>query len=429
MTGSLPFPPEAIVLHDGLRFQVAGRDHGSDTLVLTFAERKEPKPADFFGLGFCDKERLSWIAVRSLENDWYLGSEMEQVFDAIRAGLARIGYGRLVMFGYSMGSFGVIRSANLFSPDRIILGGPVAQLDPAVERRWLSDYRHLLPSYETATAAILPWKAAFDTVVIFDPNSEDALHVSALEPIARVQKLEIPGAGHMVLTYLRSAGVLGTVMRMLLQPRIDLLAITALIHKARKGNRTYLLALAEQLARRPLLQQKVLDHAARVLPEDWEVLLARAAGMAGRGDVEAAAEIIRKVVNSYGPRCFGVALGKAAYAFAIAGGKPEQISGVVDLFSGPRPRSREVQLWHARFLRATGEYDAAFAAHEMFMTGDPFEAHAHVERGLILETFGLWRGARDCFRRAHQLAPRFQPAEQHLRRAERRITAMSKGTA
>lgn len=428
MVGPLSLPPEATLLHDGARFQVAGRDYGSDTLVLTFAERKEPKPAAFFGLGFCDKEQLSWIAVRSLENDWYLGAEMEQVFAAIRAGLGRIGHRRLVLFGYSMGSFGVIRAANLFSPDRIILGGPVAVLDPAVERRWLSDYRDLLSDYAANAEGILPWRTAFDTVVMFDPGSEDAAHVAALVPAAGVRRLEVPGAGHMVLTWLRSAGVLGAVMRLLLQPDIDLPAAAALIRQGRKGNRAYLLTLAERLARRPGLQQRVLDHALRALPGDWEVQLARAAGMAGRGDVTAAAAGIRKVVDRLGPRCFGVALGKAIYAFAVAGGKAEQISGAVDFFAGARPRSREVQLWYSRFLRAMGEYDAAFAAHEMFMTGDPFEAHAHIERGLILEGFGLWHGARDCFRRAYELAPRYHPGGYHLRRAEQHIAARKAAT-
>lgn len=419
MAEARSFPPGAISLYDGPRFQVAGRDFGSDTLVLTFAERKEPKPAEFFGLGFCDKERLSWIAVRSLENDWYLGLEMDQVVAAIHTGLDQIGHRRLVMFGYSMGSFGVIRTANMFSPDRVILGGPVATLDLALERRWLSDYRDLLPDYEARAAEILPWKTPFETVAMFDPESEDAAHVAILEGTTPVKRLEIPRAGHLVLTYLRSSGALGTVMRMLLQSDIDLPAVTSVIRRTRKKNRSYLLTLAERLARRPLMQRRVLSHAMNVLPGDWEVLLARAAGFAAARDPGAAAAIINDVVATHGLRCFGVALGKAIFAFAVAGGEAKAIADAVLLFASDRPRSREVQLWYSRFLRQTGAFDAAFAAHEMFMTGDTFEAHAHIERGLILERCGLRHGARDSFRMACGFAPNFAPAKQHLVRMER----------
>lgn len=415
-------PNEAIALYDSPLFQVASRDYGSDTLILTFAERKEPKPADFFGLNFCNKERVSWIAVRSLENDWYLGAEIDQVFAAISEGLKRIAHRRLVLLGYSMGSFGVIRSANIFSPDRIIIAGPIATLNPDLERRWLSDYRELLPFYEACSTEILPWKYDFDTVAIFDPNSEDAAHIDFLEKTTSVKRLEIPGSGHLVLSYLRNSGALGTVMRMLLQPKIEMTTVTKVIKKARKSNRSYLLALTERCSRRPLMQRRVLNYALKVLPNDWEILLAYASSLAKSKELIRAAEIINNIVATFGTRCFSVQLGKAICSFAAAGGNAQAINEAVQLFSGERPRSREMQLWYSRFLRETGAFDAAFAAHVMFMTGDPFEAHAHIERGLILENFGLLHGARDCFRRACELNPRFPPASQHLARMEKRLS-------
>jgi len=64
------FPAGTVPLHDGPRYQAILRDFGSDILLVTFAERKEPKPADFFGVRLMEKEGLSYIAVRSLENDW-----------------------------------------------------------------------------------------------------------------------------------------------------------------------------------------------------------------------------------------------------------------------------------------------------------------------------------------------------------------------
>ncbi len=419
MVGYHSFPSDAIVLYDGPRFQVSGKDYGSDTVVLTFAERKEPKPADFFGLGFCDKERISWIAVRSLENDWYLGPEMDFVFSAIRSGLEKIEHQRLIMFGYSMGSFGVVRSANIFFPDRIILGGPVVTLNPNLERRWLSDYRELLPMYDDCKDYIIPWTKNFEVVVIFDPKSEDTVHVDILERTNQVKRLEVVGAGHLVLTYLSNSGVLGSVMRMLLQPDIDLPSASSLIRAARKKNKSYLLMLSERLAKRPELKRRVLRYAMNGFPGDNEVLLAHASVLAASQEFEASAKIINDLVAAQVGSCFGVPLGKAIFAFAHAGGKASAISSAVQIFSSDRARSREVQLWYSRFLRQTKSFDAAFAAHEMFMTGDTFEAHAHIERGLILEQFGLCYGARDSFMTACRLAPNFGPAKQHLLRIQR----------
>lgn len=421
MTDTFPFPPGAKPFHDGPHFQVAARDHGSDIVVVTFAERKEPAPADFFAIRFLEKEACSYVAVRSLRNEWYLGPEMEQVFAAIRLALEQIPHRKLILFGYSMGSFGVIRAANLFMPDRIIISGPVASLDPAVERRWLSDYRDLLPEYAACAADILPFRKPFETIAFLDPGCEDAAHVDILERSADLRRLEIAGAGHLVLTYLRDSGVLGTVMRMLMRPEPDLSAMARLIRQARKTNRSYLLSLSARLGHRAVLQERVLNYAVRTLPEDMGILLARACLSAQQRNLGDARKAILDVVAKHGPRCFGVALGKAITAFATAGGDPAEIAVAVALFASERKRSREVQLWYSRFLRASGEFDAAFAAHESFMTGDTFEAHAHIERGHIFEHFELWHAARDSYRKACEYAPNFPPARQNLTRMERMI--------
>ncbi|GLK63178.1 hypothetical protein F8A10_10010 [Paracoccus kondratievae] len=413
------FPAGTVPLHDGPRYQAILRDFGSDILLVTFAERKEPKPADFFGVRLMEKEGLSYIAVRSLENDWYLGPEVDQVFAAIKEAIARVAPKRLILFGYSMGSFGAVRAANILNPDRIIIGGPIVSLDVNIERRWLSDYRELLPYYEERISEIIPWKKCYETVVIFDPDYEDAKHVSIIEEFANPHRLEIPDAGHFVLTYLRDSGVLGKIMRKLFEDDIDLVSVQRMIRSARKTNRSYLLTLANRLARRPKLQRRVLDYAQRSMPDDVDINLAKAAYLAQHGDLEGARAGIARMFAEKGDRIFGVPLAKTITAFASGGGSPDDIADVLALFRSNRPRSRETQLWYARFLRQIGAFDEAYAAHEQFMSGDTFEAHAHIERGLILEHRKQIHAARDSFRRAVELAPDFRPGHQHLRRVER----------
>lgn len=46
----------------GNAYQISRQDHGSELLVISFAERKEPKPAEFFATKFLDKEKISYLA-------------------------------------------------------------------------------------------------------------------------------------------------------------------------------------------------------------------------------------------------------------------------------------------------------------------------------------------------------------------------------
>lgn len=398
--------------------QAIWKNCGTDLIVVAFSERKEPAPAEFFARGFFEKEGVSYIVARTLQNTWYLQDDMGELLYAIRRKICESGAKRIVLFGASMGSFGCIRSANILRPERIIICGPIASLDAKIERRWLSDYKHFLASYEGFGQELLPFQQATDVIAIYDPSDMDARHVELLEKHTAVQKIKIAGAGHMVLQYLRDSGVLGKVIRLMLEENVNLDDIKAVIARSRKENKSYLLNLSEKLDRRPRLQKAVLDFASIRFPEDIAVKLAKAAYLARQKNLKEAAQIILDVVSSQGRRSLGVELGKAISSFAANGGESAQIDSAVGLFAAPTPRSRGTQLWYARFLRFSGSYDQAFAAHEQFMGGDTFEAHAHIERGLIFEKMGLNYAAREAFRQALHYAPEFPPAHQHFKRVK-----------
>ncbi|MDF1631546.1 hypothetical protein [Mycoplana sp. MJR14] len=398
--------------------QAIWKNCGTDLIVVAFSERKEPAPAEFFAREFFEKERLSYVVVRTLKNTWYLQDDMGELLSAIRLKISESGAKRVVLFGASMGSFGCIRSVNALRPERIIICGPIASLDAKFERRWLSDYRELLPSYEGICQEILPFRQATDVIAIYDPRDMDARHVELVEKHAAVQQIKIAGAGHMVLQYLRDSGVLGKVIRLMLEENVKIEDVKAVIARSRKENKSYLLNLSEKLDRRPRLQRAVLDFAGLRFPEDIAVKLAKSAYHARQKNLEEAAQIILDVVSSQGRRSLGVELGKAISSFAANGGEGTRINSAIKLFAAATPRSRGTQLWYARFLRFSGAYDQAFAAHEQFMGGDTFEAHAHIERGLIFEKMGLNYAAREAFRQALHYAPEFPPANQHFTRVK-----------
>lgn len=407
----------------GNAYQISRQDHGSELLVISFAERKEPKPADFFATKFLDKEKISYLAVRSLSNDWYLEDEMSDVLHFLKRQTVEIAHQKLFLTGYSMGSFGAIRSAGALNPDRLILSGPIATLDKSIESRWLSDYRHLYEKYEKLEKSLFSQTMSnLECITLYDPKCDDAVHVGILEKATSVQKVRVHHAGHMVLSYLRASGLLGKVMRNALSEQPDPKSLEREIYSSRKINSAYLLSLASSLNNRPRFKEHILSYAAKNLPDDMSVSLALAEFKSSRGQLEEAYQIIRTIFSTQGMNSFGVPLAKALARYCEFGGQFDAISDIADMYKSPRGRSRETQLWYSRVLRHAKKYDEAFLSHESYMTGDPFEAHAHIERGLIYETHDLNYPALQCYKTAAALSPKFKPISQHLKRINEKLS-------
>lgn len=398
------------------------RNFGSENIIISFSPRKEPAPAEFFGQSFFEKEKLSYVIVRTMNNTWYLERDTDDLLNAVREKIFESGAKVVTLFGSSMGSFGCIRAVNSLSPDKLILCAPVVTLDPAVESRWLSDYNLLMPAYERLASGLIPFARAVEVFAIYDPLDKDAQHVDLLEQSTPLTRIEIRGAGHMVLQYLRDSGTLGAVIRTLLGRSVKTDDVKALLSRSRKQNKSHLLNLIEKLDRKPSRQNVVVEYALKRFVDDTDFLLARASYQARLGQLTEARQMIEGLVSKLGHRCLGLSLGKAVTAYAKYGGKAEDIKGAVDLFRSTLPRPRGVQIWYSRFLRLCGQWDEAFKSHELFMGGDAFQAHAHIERGLILESRGLAYAAKLEFEKAVKFAPEFSQGRHHLARIQTKLT-------
>lgn len=397
------------------------QDFKSKILVIAFSERKEPPPAEFFGKSFFQKENISYISVRNTDNSWYLRDDFLQLMEVIKNKISDISPHRVILFGASMGSFGCLRAANHLLPHRMILCAPLASLDPKIERRWASDYSQFIENYFEIKKYILPVINDPEIFCLFDSKDQDNKHVNILKDMHNLHGIDIPDSGHMVLQYLKNSGILSKVIRILLDEFPNISKINNLLLKSRKCNKSYLLGLSEKLNRRPSLQEIVLNFSLKNIPNDNDVLFAMSEHLSRRKIFDQAAGIIQSLIEKDGNRCLGVPLGKAIAIYTENGGKIENISSAIALFTSDKPRSRGTQLWYSRFLRFGGFWDRAFKAHEQFMGGDAFEAHAHIERGLILEKLGLLYAATKEFELAVQFAPDFNPARGHLSRAQLRL--------
>lgn len=420
MTGTGPHParhatdmPQTIFASPTHEAVLHPRD--ADTVVVSFAERKEPPPAGFSGEAMLAKTGHAFCCIRSLTNDWYVGADVPACLEAVARAIRP--YRHVILYGFSMGSYGALIAAQALNADRLVLMAPVANIHPDKDRRWIADYETLIAG-RTATdlAPRIPAKAM--VICVYDPKGPDRRHVADLKKICSVQDILTPRAGHMVFRFLNNGGILGTVARMLFQPRVDAAKAQALILSSKRNNSYYIGELARSLSRHPMLRRMLLRYGVRRFPADLAMRLDYAGAIAEAGQHAEAAAMIRTAVAENPRTALSVPVIRALVEYARTGGSPDAVADLIAPYASDLPRAREVQLLYSRFLRHSGQFDKAFRAHESFMKGGPFSAQGFVERGLIFEELDLPSQAEASYRAALAEAPEFRRAAQHLAKLE-----------
>ncbi|MDZ4093575.1 MAG: hypothetical protein U1D35_01535 [Paracoccaceae bacterium] len=391
-------------------------DLGSETLVISFSPRKDSAPPEFFGGSFFEKLKLSSIILRSMKNTWYIDDDFETCAQQIDLILSTKKFTQIVLYGQSMGAYGCLMYANRFSASRVIAAGPIATMDPKIERRWASDFANIISHSKPAKVSCGTLNPNIEVVALYDPKSPDFQHLKLIKGQKSLIKVEVPNSGHMVLQYLRDAGILGDVITPMIYGDFSVSKINHIIHATRGGNKRYLVYIIEKIKLRPFLQNIVLRYALRRLPGDIDLQLVQSSIEAEAGKFEIAALLIKKVYANNPQYRNSVGMAKAIANYAAAGGSEAQIKEVVQRFDSSATRNREAQLWYARYLRFVGRFNDAFAAHEFFMKCDSFDAQAHYERGLIYEKIDLPFMARKSYERSLQAEPSFSRASQALKK-------------
>lgn len=387
----------------------------AETVVVSFAERKEPAPANFSGEVMLTKTEHAFCCIRSLSNDWYVAQGFEACLEALRCELQP--YRRIILYGFSMGSYGALISAQALAADRIVVMAPIANIHPEKDRRWIADYEaHIRGKSVADLAPRIPAKT--ELVCVYDPKGPDRGHVAALKRIHPVQDILTPRAGHMVFRFLNSGGILGDASRALFAPVIDIPRVQAQVTASKKNNSYYIGELARTLSRHQPLKRMLLQYALRRFPDDMTIRLDYAGAQAEAGNTAQAAELIRGVVAAHPKIAVSVPVIRALGQYAEHGGPHEAVADLVAPYAADTPRSREVQLLYSRFLRHSRLFDTAFRAHDAFMKGGPFSAQGFFERGLIFEELGLTYMAETSYRQALTEDQGFHRAAQRLRLLE-----------
>ena len=389
----------------------------AETVVVSFAERKEPVPANFSGEAMLAKTEHAYCCIRSLVNDWYVGPGYDACLEAVREELQT--YQRVILYGFSMGSYGALISAKALNADRVVVMAPIANIHPQKDRRWIADYEEHIK--EKAAADLSP-KIPDNTEIIcvYDPKGPDRGHVADLRALYPVQEIMTPRAGHMVFRFLNNGGILGSTTRALFETRVDIGQIQSQVIASKKNNSYYIGELARALTRHKFLKKILLRYAVRKFPKDLTIRLDYAGTLAEAGNTAQAAELIRTVVTENKNIALSVPVIRALVQYAENGGNREAVADLIVPYAAETPRAREAQLLYSRFLRHTKSFDDAFRAHEAFMKGGPFSAQGFFERGLIFEEVNLPYMAETSYRQALAEDQSFLRAAQRLRLLEDR---------
>lgn len=398
--------------------EVIWLDGDSDYIVIAFSERREPAPADFFGLNFFKKRGIRAVIFRSLKNTWWVDEDFYSAKTAAKNFLKSIQYNSLIGYGFSMGAFGVFSTHADFKFSKIVVAGPIASIDPSFDNRWASDYVSLLSSKTNTDFCDVDFKCKL--IIFFDPLDHDKRQVSRLRKnnADDIVEIEVKGAGHLVPGYLQKAGLYSELIQQAFSDSFDEKSVATKIWNSRKLNVIYITALIDKCKNSAWRKSKVISYAKDKFAHEPKLIFKIAVIEAQSGKFLEAISEIKKLTSDRPGYLLNEELSSFAYKFIESGGDEREVDGLMNKFQSNEPRPRSAQLWYSRYLRATKKYDLAYASHLMFMKGDSFSAHGHFERGLILEKKKLSFAAAIEYRMALSFVKDFHRATNRLKDLE-----------
>ncbi len=198
-------------------------------VCITFSPLR-PRPtscARLFGFyeKFLNDRSIPALHFISHWNHCWQTEEMQEClaigFETTRQSERRIGYGS------SMGAYASLKFSEILQLDSVAAFSPQFSVDPAKvpwEKRW-SDDRAKIRFIDDEMLI----RNGCDCFVFFDPIGPDGVHVKLLECVKEVSRIEMPGAGHLVLKKLAAFGLLEEIITGIIYKSIDHARILSMI--------------------------------------------------------------------------------------------------------------------------------------------------------------------------------------------------------
>lgn len=214
------------------------------TCVVCFHnwDRPQGKRIIPFAQGFLENNKINGIYVLPDTNDWFTGSEINDILDQIKGVISK--FSNIVTYGSSMGGYAAIRYANALHAKRAIAVSPQYSINKEIvphENRW-EDERDLVNfKFENNNFTLTnssEYYILIDTIK-YD-FAYDFPHAKLYENHGQIKIVPFPFSGHPSHLFLNDIGLVGEFSLALI--RNDTAKVNEFrrsIRSLRKNSRTY----------------------------------------------------------------------------------------------------------------------------------------------------------------------------------------------
>lgn len=204
---------------------VSNSFYDNELLVISFCplidERQTMTKESGFGKVFFENKKISSIYVIPTWNHWYQYEYMKDALEIIKV-LAK-GFKKVVLYGVSMGGYGVLKYANYLNASDVIsispqaaVTGPQSEFDSRFRQFWdridhKSDSWHMESNFP------------LNVTIFYDHyHYEDGRHARLIAHHVKHAKLiSLPFSGHEVFAVLNESGILSDFIFSLLAANVD----------------------------------------------------------------------------------------------------------------------------------------------------------------------------------------------------------------
>lgn len=251
-----------------------------------------------FAESYLRGQGVSAIHVMGKREDWYQYSEMPAALQAVRKAIKDAE--RSITYGSSMGGYAALRFADMVGAKAALALSPQYSINPRLapfEKRWLQDAERI--SWKPDGEPPLPRNAR--AIVVFDPASQDRLHVDLIASEVAVSSIPIRYSGHPSASMLAELNILSPLLKDVLSGQDDPAVYRRLSRQRRAESVTYLTTLAAAAAkRRPHLALSLARRAVEIQPLHVGALQSLASNLHAAGQHDEALSAYKKALELSG---------------------------------------------------------------------------------------------------------------------------------
>lgn len=204
---------------------LSSRYHNKKTLVISFSplidENRSMGKDDGFGVKFFESNEISAIYVIPKWNHWYQYEYIESTLKILKCYIAK--FERIVLYGVSMGGYGVLKYANYLEASSVISISPQAVLN-GHKSRFDKRFSQFWDKIDHISDDWLYEKAfPLNTAILYDKyHEQDNAHAQIiLDHVKHAKSIHLPFSGHEVFAVLNESGILSKFILALIESNSD----------------------------------------------------------------------------------------------------------------------------------------------------------------------------------------------------------------